>query len=177
MEAKYPLVDSPMTSTTPPEINMAETDVLMDVLRRFESIKLRFSLELKVEQREALNSLLDGSDVLAVLPTGYGKSLIFQLLVLVGKEERRRPAAVLVICPLKSIIDNQIGEAEGLGIRAVAINDVSSDYFRSGLQATTVRIGRECAREKSAGRSLLEEWSLLLPGREPGPLCSRWAKD
>ena len=103
----------------------------MDVLRQL-STKLRFSLELKVEQREALNSLLDGSDVLAVLPTGYGKSLIFQLLVLVGKEERRRPAAVLVICPLKSIIDNQIGEAEGLGIRADAINDVSSDYLRSG---------------------------------------------
>ena len=55
-----------------------------------------------------------------------------QLLVVVGKEERRRPAAVLVICPLKSIKDNQIGEAEGLGIRAVTINDVSSDYCRYG---------------------------------------------
>ena len=75
--------------------------------------------------------MLDGSDVLAVLPTGYGKSLIFQLLVLVGKEERRRPAAVLVICSLKSIIDNQIGEGEGFGIRAVAINDVSSEYLKS----------------------------------------------
>ena len=42
------------------------------------STKLRFSLELKVEQRETLNSLLDGSDVLAVLPTGYEKSLIFR---------------------------------------------------------------------------------------------------
>ena len=55
-----------------------------------------------------------------------------QLLVLVGKEEKRRPAAVLVICPLKSIIDHQIEEAEGLRIGAVAINDVSSDYLRSG---------------------------------------------
>ena len=63
-----------------------------------------------------------------MLPTGYGKTSDFmQLLVLVGKEERRRP----VICPLKSIIDHQIGEAEGLGIRAVTINDVSSDYLRS----------------------------------------------
>ena len=92
--------------------------------------------------------MLDGSDVLAVLPTGYGKSLIFQLLVLVGKEERRRPAAVLVICPL--IIDHQIGEAEGLG-------NQSNRYQRCILrlfeiwQAPTVRIGRECAREKSAG--------------------------
>ena len=94
MEAKYPLVDSPMTSMTPPEINMAETEILMDVLRQL-STKPRFSLELKVEQREALNSWLDGSDVLAVLPTGYGKSLIFQLLVLVGKKETSRSSCDL----------------------------------------------------------------------------------
>ena len=104
------------------EVVRSRSEILVDVLRQL-ATKLRFSLELKVEQRETLNSLLDGSDVLAVLPTGYGKSLIFQLLVLVGKEERRKPSAVLVICPLKSIIDNQIGEAEGLGIRVVAIND------------------------------------------------------
>ena len=36
----------------PPEVNMAETDILMDVLRQL-STKPRFSLELKVEQREA----------------------------------------------------------------------------------------------------------------------------
>ena len=112
------------------EVVRSRSEILVDVLRQL-ATKLRFSLELKVEQRETLNSLLDGSDVLAVLPTGYGKSLIFQLLVLVGKEERR-PAAVLVICPLKSIIDHQIEEAEGLRIGAVAINDVSSDYLRSG---------------------------------------------
>ena len=112
------------------EVVRSRLENLVDVLRQLVT-KLRFSLELKVEQREMLNSLLDGSDVLDVLPTGYGKSLIFQLLVLVGKEERRKPSAVLVICPLKSIIDDQIGEAEGLGIRAVAINDVSSDDLRS----------------------------------------------
>ena len=78
------------------EVVRSRSDILADVSRQL-ATKLRFSLELKVEQREALNSLLDGSDVLAVLPTGYGKSLIFQLLVLVGKEERRKLSAVLVI--------------------------------------------------------------------------------
>ena len=52
LDAKFSLVDSPMMSTTPPEINMAETDILMDVLRQL-STKPRFSSELKVEQREA----------------------------------------------------------------------------------------------------------------------------
>ena len=38
---------------------------------------------LKAEQKEAVESLLRGKDVFGVLPTGFGKSLIFQLFVLV----------------------------------------------------------------------------------------------
>ena len=60
------------------EVVRSRSEILVDVLRQL-ATKLRFSLELKVEQRETLNSLLDGSDVLDVLPTGHGKSLIFQL--------------------------------------------------------------------------------------------------
>ena len=41
---------------------------------------LRFVL--KAEQKEAVESLLKGKDVFSVLPTGFGKSLIFQLFVL-----------------------------------------------------------------------------------------------
>ena len=37
--------------------------------------------ELQQEQEEALVSLLVSRDVLAVLPTGFGKSLIFQVFV------------------------------------------------------------------------------------------------
>ena len=36
----------------------------------------------KVEQKEDVESLLRGKDVSGVLPTGFGKSLIFQLFVL-----------------------------------------------------------------------------------------------
>ena len=37
---------------------------------------------LKSEQKKAVESLLKGGDVFGVLPTGFGKSLIFQLFVL-----------------------------------------------------------------------------------------------
>jgi len=40
-------------------------------------------LVLKREQKEAVSRLLEGKDVLAVLPTGFGKSLIYQSYVLV----------------------------------------------------------------------------------------------
>lgn len=39
-------------------------------------------LMLKREQKEAVSRLLEGKDVLAVLPTGFGKSLIYQSFVL-----------------------------------------------------------------------------------------------
>ena len=58
--------------------------------------------------------VLDNKDVLAVLPTGYGKSLIYQLLPPVfnfmacgGKPERKK-STVIVISPLNALIRDQI---------------------------------------------------------------------
>lgn len=48
-----------------------------------EELNLGFSL--KDEQKEALESFVLKKDVFAVLPTGYGKSLIYQLAPLVAK--------------------------------------------------------------------------------------------
>ena len=39
---------------------------------------LGISLKLRSEQKEAVTTLLSRQDLLAVLPTGFGKSLIFQ---------------------------------------------------------------------------------------------------
>ena len=41
---------------------------------------------LKSEQKETVGSLLKGRDTFGVLPTGFGKSLIFQLLVFCEKQ-------------------------------------------------------------------------------------------
>ena len=50
-------------------------------------------------------------DILAVLPTGFGKSSIFQLFLEI-KEMTGEMCSALVITPLRSIIDDQIKEAE-----------------------------------------------------------------
>eukprot|EP00058_Branchiostoma_floridae_P010328 XP_002595816.1 hypothetical protein BRAFLDRAFT_96790 [Branchiostoma floridae] len=42
--------------------------------------------ELKHEQRDALKAFVVGEDVLALLPTGFGKSLIYQLVPGVWKK-------------------------------------------------------------------------------------------
>ena len=48
---------------------------------------------LKAEQKEAVESLLRGKDVFGVLPTGFGKSLIFELLVLAKNRASSSPNA------------------------------------------------------------------------------------
>ena len=42
--------------------------------------------ELKPEQQEAVELLLDGKNVFVTLPTGYGKSAIYQVLPLCTQE-------------------------------------------------------------------------------------------
>ena len=92
--------------------------------------KFNVSVELKNEQRIAITSLLRGSDVLAVLPTGFGKSLIYQMLVLVGQTESGTPKSALIVCPLKSIVQDQIQEATNLGIVAAALEDISENDLK-----------------------------------------------
>jgi len=67
-------------------------------------------------QRDIVSSLLDGRDVFAVMPTGGGKSLCFQL-----------PAALLggtcvVISPLISLMKDQVDNAREAGLNAEYLN-------------------------------------------------------
>ena len=55
-------------------------DVIRKACENF-SLHLKYPLILTPEQRQAVEALLQGRDVLAVLPTGYGKSMIFQVYV------------------------------------------------------------------------------------------------
>ena len=47
----------------------------------------------KAEQKEAVESLSRGKDVFGVLPTGFGKNLIFQLFVLAKNRASSSPNA------------------------------------------------------------------------------------
>ena len=64
--------------------------------------------ELKPEQTLVIENIVCGSDVLAALPTGFGKSLIFQILPSVLNTLQSNSVSpsslVIVVCPLKSII-------------------------------------------------------------------------
>ena len=65
------------------------------------------SINLKPLQVKCLEYMLKGRDVIGVLPTGYGKSLLFHLLphFLPVKANNN---IVIVVCPLNSIIEDQL---------------------------------------------------------------------
>ena len=74
-------------------------------------------LNIKNEQKLAVRSLvIDNRDVLAVLPTGFGKSLIFQLLPFVYDymNGNRSKSSVIVISPLNGLIRDQIEKLKPL---------------------------------------------------------------
>jgi len=48
-----------------------------------EKLKLLEISSLKAEQRQAVVGVLNGIDIMAILPTGFGKSVIFELFTLV----------------------------------------------------------------------------------------------
>ena len=76
-------------------------DSALDVSLKFLA-ELGMSRELRMEQKVAISSLVSGKDLLAVLPTGFGKSLIFQMLVLI--KQIMTVKLSVVVCPLRSII-------------------------------------------------------------------------
>ncbi len=67
-------------------------------------------------QETVIDAMLDGKDVLAVMPTGAGKSLCFQIPALMLE------GTTLVISPLISLMKDQIFALQENGISAEAIN-------------------------------------------------------
>ena len=69
----------------------------------------------KVKQYVVFDHLLNGKDVMAVLPTGFGKSLLFQLLpdIIPIKSKNN---IVVVVSPLNSIIEDQLNVLCKIGI-------------------------------------------------------------
>jgi ATP-dependent DNA helicase RecQ len=85
-------------------------------------------------QREVIDAVLAGRDCIALMPTGAGKSLTYQL------PARLLGGTVLVISPLISLMKDQVDAVAALGYRVTAINStldpderrVRLDGFRAG---------------------------------------------
>ena len=74
-----------------------ELNAISEVLTKFQAVA-GVSFKLKKEQESPVKSLLLNRDVLAVLPTGYRKSLVFQCYVAAREVLENAKVSLLVIC-------------------------------------------------------------------------------
>ena len=72
--------------------------------------------EFRPGQRAVVEALLQGRDCLAVLPTGAGKSLCYQLPALV------RQGLMLVVSPLVALMEDQVLHLQRRGIQAACLH-------------------------------------------------------
>jgi ATP-dependent DNA helicase RecQ len=80
-------------------------------------------------QREIIEASLAGRDVFALLPTGGGKSLCFQLPAL------HRTGLTVVVSPLIALMKDQVDQLQAAGVAATYLNStLSADEARSRLR-------------------------------------------
>ncbi|HET9122957.1 MAG TPA: DNA helicase RecQ [Acidiferrobacteraceae bacterium] len=93
------------------------TDLAERLAQAYRILKNTFGYtEFRPQQRHAIAALLEGRDVLTLMPTGGGKSLCYQIPALV------RPGCAVVISPLIALMQDQVDALQQLGIRAAFLN-------------------------------------------------------
>src|SRR5919197_4669656 len=86
-------------------------------------------------QEDLVRAVIDGCDVLAVMPTGSGKSLGFQLPALL------LPGLTLVVSPLISLMKDQVDELNRRRIPSGALHSMLSAETKQRV-LNAVRAGR-----------------------------------
>lgn len=102
-------------------------------------------------QREIMEASLRGEDVFALLPTGGGKSLCFQLPALL------REGLTVVVSPLIALMKDQVDQLESVGIPATFLNSsLGASEAKSRLRA--LHEGRYRLLYAAPERLLLDHW-------------------
>jgi len=117
-----------------------------------EVLKLSFGYtEFRALQREIIEESLAGNDVFALLPTGGGKSLCFQIPALI------QPGLTLVVSPLIALMKDQVDSLQASGISATFLNS-SLDASESKARLQGLHNGKYKLLYVAPERLMLDSW-------------------
>ena len=126
-------------------------------------------------QEEVIGRVVGGQHTLAVMPTGAGKSLCYQLPAVV------REGTALVISPLIALMHDQIRSANAIGLRAASLTSADSDReqtvqrFKAG-ELDLLYVAPERATGE-AFRRLVSRVNLALIAIDEAHCVSEWGHD
>jgi ATP-dependent DNA helicase RecQ len=126
-------------------------------------------------QEQVVERVLAAKHTLAVMPTGAGKSLCYQLPALV------RPGTALVVSPLIALMHDQIRSADAIGLKAASLTSADSDRNATlerlrGGDLDLLYVAPERATTDGF-RQLVEHQRLALIAIDEAHCVSEWGHD
>jgi len=129
--------------------------------KAFSAVENQFEIpSLLLEQKQAIQGFLSSKSVFVNLPTGYGKSLIFQCLPMVYDmvhQRARGSSLIVVLSPLKALMEDHINYLGNVGIPAIAVGDEEDpDIVQQIANGTYIVVfgSPECFLSTTTWRSL-----------------------